>query len=106
MLRARREAHTSPKQSFGLGMMVTGALLIVGLTVGGYATHGSPHLPGQPLAERTEATGYESLAQRIESHLLRDSDDADGSRQRLPASCCSLPTHPSAWNFFRSKAMI
>ncbi|MCP8885057.1 c-type cytochrome biogenesis protein CcmI [Devosia sp. XJ19-1] len=80
VLRARHEAHTSPKQSFGPGMMVTGALLIVGLTVGGYATHGSPHLPGRPLAERTEATGYESLVQRIESHLLGDPDDADGWR--------------------------
>lgn len=79
VLRVRRETHT-PKHSLGLGVVVTGALLVLGLAVGGYALHGSPHLPGYPLAARTDATGYESIAQRIESHLMGDPDDADGWR--------------------------
>ncbi|GAB5429233.1 MAG: c-type cytochrome biogenesis protein CcmI [Devosia indica] len=80
VVRVRREAPVSPKPSFELKTMVTGTFLAVGLAVVGYATHGSPHLPEQPLATRTEATGYESLAQRIESHLLGDPNDADGWR--------------------------
>lgn len=80
LIRSRLEQNDASGPRFGLGAMGVGALLVLALAFGSYGMLGSPHLPGQPLSERTASIGYESIVLRIQLHLMEAQDDADGWR--------------------------